>query len=324
MKQVTVTQNDSGQRLDKFLGKAFPAMPHSMLYKAIRKKNIKLNGKRAEISQRLEPGDTIALYLPDDALAPPQYRYDFMSASKKLEILYEDENLMVLDKRPGVLCHPDGKEYNDTLIARVQRYLYENGAYQPEAEHAFTPSLVNRIDRNTGGIVLAAKNAEALRILNEKMKSRQLHKYYLCIVHGRMEKRQDTLKGYLEKNESKNKVFIHQTPAPDRKTILTKYTVLEARGRYSLLEIDLLTGRTHQIRAHLASAGHPLLGDGKYGTNAMNKGTGYKKQALYSYKLTFAFQTDAGILNDLNGKTITVPSVWFQEDFLNGRIADEG
>ena len=317
---VTVTKNDAGQRLDKFLTKTYRQLPMSLLYKAIRKKDIRRNGKRCDIADRLQEGDVLTLFLPEDTLqtAPPVY--EFMHAARQLDIVYEDDNLLLLNKKAGLLVHPDDKEFADTLIFRVQRYLYEKGAYDPAAEQSFAPALVNRIDRNTSGIVIAAKNAAALRILNEKLKNREIQKYYLCIVHGKMPRQEDTLEGYLEKNESKNRVFISDTARQGARTIRTRYRVLEERDGLSLLEIHLLTGRTHQIRAHLASIGHPLLGDGKYGTNALNKGTGFDKQALCSYRLRFDFTIPADELEYLNGREFQLDSVWFAEQFRQGKI----
>ena len=317
---LTITKNDAGQRLDKFLTKTYRNLPMSLLYKAIRKKDIRLNGKRCEANSRLQEGDSVFLFLPNDALeiAPPTY--EFMHASRALDIVYEDEHVMLLNKKAGLLVHPDDKEFADTLIFRVQRYLYEKGEYDPTAEQSFAPALVNRIDRNTSGIVIAAKTAAALRILNDKLKNREIEKYYLCIVHGKMPKQTDTLEGYLEKNESQNRVYVSDTAKQGARTIRTRYTVLEQRDDLSLLEIHLLTGRTHQIRAHMASIGHPLLGDGKYGTNALNKGTGFNKQALCSYRLQFDFKTDAGELNYLNGKEFTLSDVWFADAFHRGEI----
>ena len=317
---LNITKNDAGQRLDKFLTKTYRNLPMSLLYKAIRKKDIRLNGKRCEANARLQEGDSLYLFLPDDALeiAPPTY--EFMHASRALDIVYEDEHVMLLNKKAGLLVHPDDREFADTLIFRVQRYLYEKGEYDPTAEQSFAPALVNRIDRNTSGIVIAAKTAAALRILNQKLKDREIEKYYLCIVHGKMPKQTDTLEGYLEKNESQNRVYISDTQKQGARTIRTRYTVLEQREDLSLLEIHLLTGRTHQIRAHMASIGHPLLGDGKYGTNALNKGTGFNKQALCSYRLQFDFRTDAGELNYLNGKEFTLSDVWFADAFRKGEI----
>ena len=165
MKTLTINKNDANQRLDKYLTKALPNLPQSLLYKYIRKKRIKVNGKRAEIATRLEEGNTIDLYINDEFLIQPEKRYDFMGASPCLDIVYEDENLLLLDKKVGLLCHPDEHEYVDTLITRVKRYLYEKEAFDPASEQSFTPALVNRIDRNTGGIVIAAKNAATLRVL---------------------------------------------------------------------------------------------------------------------------------------------------------------
>ena len=315
MKTVTVGKNDAGQRVDKFLTKTFPSLPVSMMYKYIRQKDIKLNGKRCQIADRLCEGDVIAVYAPDEFLVPAASKYEFQYAGTKLDIVYEDDNILLLNKPVGLLVHPDENEYRDTLIFRVQRYLHEKVEYQPDRENSFVPALVNRIDRNTCGIVIAAKNAAALRILNEKLRKREIEKYYLCIVHGHMEKAEDTLQGYLEKNEAQNRVYISNRQARGARTIATRYRVLKERDGLSLLEIELLTGRTHQIRAHLASIGHPLLGDGKYGTNALNKGTGFNKQALCSYRLKFAFKEDAEELQYLNGKEFTLGSVWFADGF---------
>lgn len=318
MRTFSIANNDAGQRLDKFVTKAVPLLPKSLLYKYIRTKRIKVNGKRCEISTRLNIGDVVDMYINDEFFADIPVKYEFLNASKKIDIVYEDDNVLLIDKKVGLLVHPDNNEYTDTLISRIHRYLYEKGEYQPDKEKSFAPALVNRIDRNTGGIVIAAKNAETLRILNEKMKLRELHKYYLCIVHGKMNKKEDTLTGYLDKDENKNIVHVYKKPASGRRTIITKYTVIDEKNGYSLLKIDLKTGRTHQIRAHMAAIGHPLLGDGKYGSNALNKGTGYNKQALYSYRLEFDFTTDAGKLNYLNGKCFEVKDIWFVDEFNKG------
>ena len=208
----------------------------------------------------------------------------------------------------------------NTLIFRIQKYLFEKGEYDPEKENSFTPALVNRIDRNTSGLVIAAKNAAALRILNAKMKSREIHKKYLCLVCGTPVPAEATLEGFLEKNEQQNRVYIESRRSENGKTIRTHYKVLATVNQFSLVEVDLLTGRTHQIRAHMASIGHPLLGDGKYGTNRINRSAGYLRQALCSYKLSFAFTSDAEELNYLNGRSFEVGHVPFLDDFYAGRI----
>lgn len=320
MKTVIAGKNDAGQRLDKFLTKSFPRLPQSLLYKYIRTKHIKLNGKRCDIATRLTEGDKIDLFIKDEFFETAPASYPFLKASKTLSVVYEDENILLADKPSGLIVHSDEKNYGDTLIDRIQRYLYEKGEYRPQEEASFAPALVNRIDRNTSGLVIAAKNAESLRILNEKMKERSLEKFYLCIVHGSLSQKEGILEGFLEKNEDQNKVYIHNRPLPGGRTIRTKYRVLEEKGKFSLLEVELLTGRTHQIRAHFASIGHPLVGDGKYGTNEQNKGTGYKTQALYSYKLIFHFPEE-GLLHYLDRQCFSVKNVWFLDDFYNGRLS---
>lgn len=317
MRTVKIEKNDAGQRLDKFLTKCFKNLPQSLMYKYIRTKHIKLNGKRCQISSRLSEGDVVSLYIKDEFFENKPTEHDFLKAPNKLDIVYEDENIMLVNKPSGLIVHPGENYHFDSLIARIQHHLYDKGEYNPESENSFAPALVNRIDRNTAGIVIAAKNAESLRILNDKMKYRELDKLYLCIVHGRLKRKQDTLEAFLEKNEKQNRVYISNKPTPNSKTIKTKYKVLDERGNFSLVEIDLLTGRTHQIRAHMSYIGHPLVGDGKYGTNAQNKSTGYTKQALCSYKLIFKFTTDSGILEYLNGKSFEIKDINFVKDFYS-------
>ncbi len=320
MKRFIVTENDANQRLDKFLTKAAPNLPQSALYKGIRTKNIKVNGKRAQIAQRLCEGDLVELYVSDDFFRQRQDGMDFLQAPQQLNILYEDDQLLLLDKPVGLLSHADEQEYIDTLIARILRYLYEKGAYVPEREQSFTPALVNRIDRNTGGLVIAAKTAQALRILNQKLKEREIHKDYLCVVCGKPSPPAAVLSGYLKKDAATNSVTVTHLPGSDTKEIRTQYRVLAQRSSCALVEVALLTGRTHQIRAHMASIGHPLLGDGKYGDYAMNNRFHCSKQLLYSFRLRFDFQTDAGELAYLNGKQFQTQDIWFVSAFENGEF----
>ena len=316
MRSFTIGKNDADKRLDKFIAKAAPVLPKNLMYKYIRLKRIKVNGKKSDIAFRLKENDVVEMYINDEFFEATENKYDFLKAPKSLDIIYEDENIILLNKKAGVLSHPDEGEYVDTLITRVQRYLYEKGEFDPKNETSFAPALANRIDRNTGGIVIAAKNAEALRILNEKIKDRQLEKRYLCVVVGRPAEKHAVLTSYMIKDENKNKVRVYNKPVDGGKTMITEYTVLETRNSLSLVDVILHTGRTHQIRAHFAHIGCPLLGDGKYGTNDINKKFGgYKKQLLYSYKLTFRFSTDAGLLSYLNGKTFEAEDVWFRDEF---------
>ena len=316
MKEFIITKNDATLRLDKFIQKNCPTLPSSLMFKYIRTKRIKVNSKRAEISTHLCEGDVVSAYINDEFFTEVKPKYDFLSASKNIDIVYEDNNILLANKKQGLLVHPDKNEYGDTLIARIQHYLYDKGEYDPSCENSFRPALANRIDRNTGGIVIAAKNAEALRILCDKIKCREIDKRYLTVVHGTPKQKSATLEGFLEKNEDKNKVYLLKNKTENARTIKTKYTVLQSENNLSLLEIELITGRTHQIRAHMSSIGHPLLGDGKYGKLKNDKKLGFNKQALYSYKLTFDFTTDAGILNYLNGKTFTVNEVWFADQLF--------
>ena len=311
MKTVVINGNDAGQRLDKFLGKYCINMPQSLMYKAIRKKRIKVNGKKSEISYRLSEGDVVDMYINDEFFEQQEYNSSYRTLEPKLNIVYEDENIILMDKPVGLIVHDDDTEKVNTLLNHMKAYLYRKGDYNPDDENSFAPSLCNRIDRNTGGIVIAAKNAMTLKVINDKIKSREIKKFYMCLVQGRLDKKADTLTGYLVKNTDQNRVYIHDTPQRDGKSIATRYKVVREGRLTSLVEVELLTGRTHQIRAHFASIGHPLAGDGKYGTNEFNKKVGMKTQALYSYKLKFEF-SDENHLSYLNGKVFEVKQIPFE------------
>ena len=314
MKSFIINANDAGQRISKFVEKTVPALPNNLLYKSFRLKRIKLNKKRCQPQDRLQEGDLVELYLNDEFFGEGRQDLVFLKVPDKLNIVYEDENILLVDKKPGLVVHEDDDNTPDTLINRILHYLYNKGEYCPEQENSFVPALCNRIDRNTGGIVIAAKNAAALRILNQKVKDRELVKLYLCLVHGVPQPRSATLRDFLIKDSQRNQVQVFHRQVPGSKTIITQYRTLKTNGKISLLEVDLKTGRTHQIRAHMAFYGHPLVGDTKYGTNQQNRGSRHSYQALYAYKLRFSFCTDAGILSYLDGKEFTVDHVDFADE----------
>ena len=331
MKSFTINENDSGQRLDKFITKTVRGLPTSLMYKFIRKKRIKVNGHRAEEKQKLEAGDLVEMYIPDEFFSSEAASVEYSKADIPLDVVYEDENLLLVNKKPGVLVHTgDEGDRNraaeaerETLIFAIKSYLVSKGEYSPEDENSFAPALCNRIDRNTGGIVIAAKNAEALRILNDKIRDREIEKYYLCAVQGRPTPQSGRLENYLFKDAAKNQVYVKNKPEPGAKTAVTEYRVLASRGPLSLVECRLLTGRTHQIRAQMAHAGCPLLGDGKYGRERDNKRLGRTGgQALYSYKLAFPFPTEAGCLEGLRGKEWVIQDVDFVEEYFPGVKVD--
>ena len=319
MKEFQIKKNDAGQRLDKFLTKACKGLPTSLMYKYIRTKKIKVNRARTEQKYVLQEGDIVQLFIKDEFFDSPEKDNSALaSITPKLTIVYEDENIILCNKRPGVLVHEDDEGKDNTLIMHIKAYLYQKGEYDPENEQSFAPALCNRIDRNTGGIVIGAKNAEALRVMNEKIKNDEISKFYYCVVHGKMPKKADTLTGFLLKDSNKNQVRIFDKQVKGSKNIITKYKVVSEKNGMSLLEIELVTGRTHQIRAHMSYIGHPLLGDGKYGINKDDRAKGYKYQALYAYRLRFDFDDNSGALGYLKGKEVKLKKddVWFLKDFI--------
>ena len=319
MQILKIKRNDAGQRLDKFLSKAVKGLPASLMYKFIRTKKIKVNRKRAEQNYILQEGDEIQLFIKDEFFDSPEKdtSTDTLSSIRpKLSVVYEDKNIILLNKRPGVLVHEDTEGADNTLNMHLKAYLYQRGEYDPEDEQSFAPALCNRIDRNTGGIVIAAKTAEALRVMNQKIKAGQVSKFYVCAVHGVPKVKQATLTAWLKKDSSNNMVTISDDKRPGYKEIITKYRVLKTRGDRALLEIDLVTGRTHQIRAQMAHIGHPLLGEGKYANNRADRAEGYKYQALYAYRIRFDFVGNDALAY-LAGKEFSLgeEEIWFLGEF---------
>ena len=312
MRRIEINANDEGQRLDKFVQKTVWGMPLSLVYKYIRLKRIKVNRRRAECSYRLVRGDVVEMYIPEEFSKKETDPAEFLNVQTELQIAYEDENIIICDKPVGMLVHTGDAGENDsdsaaereTLLFRIKAYLVQRGEYDPEAENSFAPALCNRIDRNTGGLVIAAKNASSLRAMNEEIKNGGVIKKYLCAAHGRFEKSSGVLKAFLLKDSVTKTVGVYDKYRRGTKEIITEYRVLDYNKKLdlSLLEIILHTGRTHQIRAHLAHEGHCLLGDGKYGDNKEDRRAGWDRQALYSYQIAFKPTTER--FGYLSGKTV--------------------
>ena len=317
MRSFTIGKNDAGQRLDRFLAKAVPLLPASLAQKYVRIKRIKVNGARSQRDQRLNEGDLVECYVNDEFFDVPDENNVYLTiTSPKVNIVYEDENLVLLDKPAGMLCHAGDGGGGTTLIDHLLAYLYQKREWSPREENAFTPALCNRIDRNTCGLVIAAKNAEALRILNDKIRGREIAKFYLCVCLGRPEPPNGRIECILRKDERENKMRVYHHAVPDGRSAVTLYQTLLTRNGLSLVEAELLTGRTHQIRASFADIGHPLLGDGKYGVGAENRKRGETAQLLCSRRLRFDFSTDAGILEYLKGREYMVDPPAFQHKYF--------
>lgn len=315
MKQFTITDADAGRRLDRWLMKQMPSVPASLIQKYIRLKRVKCNGKGVQRDARLQPGDVLTLYVPDECFERPRREDPFLrDFPVHLNIVYEDEHLLLIDKRPGVLVHPDEHEKVQTLLNQVRAYLYRKGEYDSGDPEAFTPAPCNRIDRFTGGIVIFAKTAEALRMADRKIRDREIDKRYLCVALGEMRRGTGLLDSYILKAPGQKRVQVLHRPEPGAQRAQTEIEVLDSANGLSLVRCRLLTGRTHQIRAQMADIGHPLLGDGQYGDSRRNRRYGRTFQALYADQLTFRFRSDAGVLNRLNGRTFQVERVPFLRD----------
>lgn len=296
MREFYINNNDGGQRLDKFILKLMPNIPKSMLYKSLRKNCVRINGRHAKDGNIvLNAGDRVALYFKDEFYGDGT---DFRYIKPRLDIIYEDDNIIVINKPVGMLCHNDENGRGESLVDMVISYLYDTGEYNPKLENTFRPALCNRLDRNTGGLVIGAKNAPALREMNRAIKERKVHKYYCAIAEGYTEAEGELCDMLVREDKI-------TTVSDTGKLAKLSYRAIEQRNGYTLLEIELHTGRTHQIRVQLANIGHPLAGDSKYGA----KGKDFC-QALYSTRLVFDFPKGS-ILEYLNGKEISIkPPLW--------------
>ncbi len=302
MREFTVAPGDDGRRLEKWLLKAAPALSYAQVCRFLRLKKVRVNGKVAKEGATLHAGEVVNAYLDDACfLARPRENRLLAGFRPRIDVLYEDENILLIDKRPGLRVHGDEEEKVDTLITHLQAYLYQKGEYDGTG---FAPALCNRIDRFTGGIVIAAKNEAALKEMDARIRSRQVEKFYLCAVAGRMVPPQGELKNYLLKEGKRMRVLNRETPGAQ--AARTRYRTLATEGDLSLLECQLLTGRTHQIRAQFAAAGHPLIGDTQYGDPKINQAHASHFQQLYSYRIVFRFTGMPGPLEYLNGQSFQV------------------
>ena len=305
MKTLIVDEKNSNKRIDRYITSVLPDLPFSIIQKTFRKKDVKVNGIRVKQDYVVAPGDKIELYITDTLLEETAQR-NADRQDKGFEPVYEDDNLIIVNKKQGIPVHPDRDQTSGTLIDNVRKYLKEKSS-SGTGTSLFQPMLCHRLDRNTGGLVLIAKNQESLDILLEKMETREIKKFYQCLIKGKPDKDSAILKAFLFKDESKSRAYINNNKTPGSLEIITKYKLIsyDPGLDISRLEVELVTGRTHQIRAHLAYIGHPVIGDGKYGSNAVNRPLGAKYQALWAYKLEFDFK-DAGKLNYLKGRTFEV------------------
>jgi 23S rRNA pseudouridine955/2504/2580 synthase len=320
MRPFIIGKNDQGQRLDRFLAKSAPLLPAALAQKYIRLKRVKVNKKGSHKDARLQLGDLVELYINDEFFEPLEHAGQsdpfLKNFRHQLDIVYEDENLLLVNKRPGLVVHPDETEKVNTLVHHIQAYVYQKKEWNPLEENSFAPALCNRLDRNTGGIVLCAKNAETLRILNEKIREREIKKEYLCVVLGRPRPMAGKIEGFLLKDEKRKQVAFYKRPVPGGRSAVTMYKTLETRGELSLVSCELLTGRTHQIRVSMAEIGCPILGDGKYGRGEANRRHHETRQCLWAHRVSFDFQSPTGLLDYLRGRVFFVENVPFQNRYF--------
>ena len=303
MKEIKITQKEENQRLDKFLFKYFNKAPKSFVYKMLRKKRIKLNGAKALGNEIISDGNMLSMYLAEDTMDSFMEEKTVHKAERHFGIVYEDENILIVTKPAGLLTHPESAKDRDTLIDQILFYLNEKGEYVPNKEAAFTPAVCNRLDRNTGGMVIAGKNLQSVQAVNKAIAEKKIQKFYITMVRGEMHENHEFF-GYHVKDEKTNQVKVLKKETPGASKIFTKVKPLEVKDGFSLLEVELITGKSHQIRAHLKSMGYSVVGDRKYGDERVNKRIrekyGLNNQFLYACRLVF--NEDEGYISYLKGK----------------------
>ncbi|MSS07273.1 MULTISPECIES: RluA family pseudouridine synthase [Clostridia] len=307
MQSLIVSKNEAGQRLDKLLSKYLNLAEKSFFYKMMRKKNITLNGRKCEGSEKLVEGDEIKLFLSDETIE--KFSQVKLQKVKKvsLNIIYEDEHILLVNKPAGMLSQK-AREADESLVEYMIDYLVSSGQLSTEQLRSFRPSVCNRLDRNTSGLVVGGKSLAGLQLMSASFKDRSIHKYYQCVVKGQITEKQ-MITGYLIKSETSNQVTVHKQEVPGSAPIATEYEPVKWQEGYTLLKVTLITGRTHQIRAHLSSIGHPIVGDYKYGDSKVNEEAKrlyhIQSQLLHSYQVTFPKLSEP--LAYLSGRTFYAP-----------------
>jgi len=313
MKNFIITANDNLKRIDNFLMKILPQLSRNEIFALLRNNKVKVNRKKIKYDFRLSFNDSVDIYL-NDQYFKTEINDLFKFTKNDLKIIFEDENILLLNKPIGLITHEDSSEKIHTLLNKLKLYMFESEQWDPKEEQTFEPSLCNRLDRNTSGIVIAAKNIESLRNMNEIIRNNEIKKFYYCVVYNKINKKEDTLYAYHQKNVHKNIVKIISAPQVGYKKIITRYKVIKSTNNYSVLEVELLTGKTHQIRAHLSYLGHPIIGDNKYSNKYIDKDIRFKTQLLVSYKVIF--KADNEYFKYLNKKEFKLNKIWFLDKFL--------
>jgi 23S rRNA pseudouridine955/2504/2580 synthase len=314
MREIIIPANKNNERIDNALKSLFENMPVNSLHKAFRKKDIKVNGTRVRRNCIVKTGGRVQVYLTDEILYGLDNRLD-ERIKRAFSIIYEDSNILIADKKQGISVHPGGGENKDTLIELVKSHLESNDRYKPGDNNGFSPALCHRLDRNTGGLVIIAKTHQSLKFVLNKLHNNKIKKYYTCLVRGKPAKQSAELYAFLTKNPGQSRVYISDKPSYGALKIITRYRIIstgtaagkaaDSKTTASRLEVELVTGRMHQIRAHLAHIGYPVIGDNKYGSKSLNRSLGVKYQALWASRLVFDYK-NTGILGYLSGAVFSI------------------